>query len=345
MRLQNQWGSILLRAVSDGVRASARRFGGVWRRLLMRREHPLFKRTAATGDSLPPAVRVAIEEQRQRRGEHMSLEGIAALVDEGTVPAGSRLEKHLTQCDQCRREYDAIRQLVTTVATLPVIAPPELTMGHGEFTFTFGGGEFERSIPGAPPRAARFPRPGVLAKDTEERTLVERAKQNDDDACRLLYTEHSGYVFRQIRRLVSDEDLADELSQDSWRRIFEKLALFDYRSSFRTWAATVARNVVLNRQRSRPTESLDESVLQSEDNEPDAILIDRLTGAERIERAVARLPQIQRAVLLLHDRFSLSHIEIAAAFGIDAGTSRSNLHKARARVRKELGGVDPREDA
>lgn len=343
MRLRNHWGSILLRAVSDGARASARRFGGVWRRLLMRREHPLLERTAATGDSLPPAVRVAIEEQRLRRGEHMSLEGIAAIVDEGTVPAGSRLEKHLTQCEQCRREYDAIRQLVTTMATLPVTAPPEPTV-TGLGGLNFGGGEFERSTFDATPRAARFPRL-LEPADTEERTLVERAKQHDDDACRLLYTEHSGHIFRQIRRLVSDEDLADELSQDSWRRIFEKLALFDYRSSFRTWAVTVARSVVYNRQRSHPTESLDESVLHSEDDEPDAILLDRWTVAERIEGAVARLPQIQRAVLLLHDRFGLSHIEIAAAFGIDAGTSRSNLHKARARVRKELGGVDPREVA
>jgi RNA polymerase sigma-70 factor, ECF subfamily len=344
MRLRNQWGSILLRAVSDGVQASARRFGAVWRRLLMRREHPLLVRTAATGDSLPPAVRLAIDEQRRRRGEHMSLEGIAAIVDEGTVPAGSRLEKHLTQCDQCRGEYDAIRQLVTTVATLPVTAPTELTTG---FKFTFGEGKLslERRIAGAPPKAARFPRLIAPQEETEERTLLERAKHHDDDACRLLYTEHSGYVYRQIRRLVSDEDLADELSQDSWRRIFEKLALFDYRSSFRTWAAIVARSVVYNRQRARPMEPLDESVLQSEDDEPDATLIDGLTVAERIERAVARLPQIQRAVLLLHDRFGLSHIEIAAAFGIDAGTSRSNLHKARARVRKELGGVDPREVA
>lgn len=179
----------------------------------------------------------------------------------------------------------------------------------------------------------------------EERVLIERAKRLDERACQRLYEWHSQYVYTQIRRLVGDDHLAEDLSQDAWRRIFGKLHLFEYRSSFRTWAGKVARNVVYNND-SHPIEQelLDDSLVGlDQDLQPDARMLDQLTIEEAIEQALPRLPPIQRRVLLLHDREGLSHKEIAEELGIDSGTSRSNLFKARARLRKELGGVDPRE--
>lgn len=306
----------------------------------MRRPIPSLGRTGVTRDPFPPAVRQALEEYRRRARErgaagHLSLEGIAAIVDEPLVPAGTEAEEHLSQCEECRREYDALRQLVTTVSKLPAVARPELTEDFDEFM----GGVF-----GAAPRET-LGKPWSRTTGSaalEERDLIDLAKQRDDQACRILYELHSEYLYNVVRQLVGDDDLAEELSQDAWRRIFEKLALFESRSSFRTWATKVAQRVVWNRKHSPPMEPLEESVLKPRNSDEPH---DRLMIEEEIARALARLPQIQRAVLLLHDRFGLSHIEIAVALGIDDGTSRSHLHKARARLRKELGGVDPREVA
>ena len=334
MRLQRERASIQ-HGASNLLQAAARVLNGVWKRVFLRRANRSLRPPDGTADPFPPAVRQALDEYRRRAREraaagHLSLEGIAAVVGEPLVPAGSEAEEHLSQCEECRREYDALRQLIAAVSKLPAVARPKLTEG---FEFTLGGELF-----GAAPDRKLTGTTGSGA--LEERDLIELAKQREDQACRILYELHSRYLYRVIRHLVGDDDLAEELSQDAWRRIFEKLALFEYRSSFRTWAATVARRVVWNRKRSPPIEPFDESVVEPEnDNQP----LDRLTIEEAITVALDRLPQVQRAVLLLHDRFGLSHIDIAASLGIDPGTSRSNLHKARARLRKELGGADPRE--
>lgn len=168
-----------------------------------------------------------------------------------------------------------------------------------------------------------------------ERTTIRRAQAGDLAAMRELYDHNAARVYALLRRLAGDDDLAQDLAQDVWVTAFRKLGAFEGRSSFGTWVYRVAVNTALGRLRERArrpvTDVNVEDWVSTTDGGPDRA-VDRVT----LSRAMDRLPDGYRTVLVLHDLEGYTHEEIAAQLSITPGTSKSQLHKARARMRALL---------
>ncbi len=139
-----------------------------------------------------------------------------------------------------------------------------------------------------------------------------------------------------VYRLVGqDADLAADIAQEIWIQIFRALPNFRGDAQFRTWAHRIAVNRTLNAlRRTRRLAAIEVEVQDdSASVEPD---IERVFLAESIDEAAARLPPGARTVFLLHDVEGYTHEEIAAKLGITSGGSKSQLFKARSKLRSLL---------
>lgn len=149
-----------------------------------------------------------------------------------------------------------------------------------------------------------------------------------------LYRAHAARVYTVVRRLAGEDALAEDLAQDAWIRAFRKLELFRGDSSFGTWMYRLATNTALNRLRRRGRR--DEVEREAEIVHPAASLDEAVINQRMLSRALDRLPPGYRQVLVLHDVEGRTHEEIGELLGVAAGTSKSQLHKARARMRELL---------
>ncbi len=170
-----------------------------------------------------------------------------------------------------------------------------------------------------------------------ELLTIQRAIGGDEAAMRALWSRHAPHIDVVVRRLVGgDHDVAADVAQEVWIQIFRALPTYRGDSQFGTWAHRIAVNRTLNalRQRRRlasvETNDIDED---SAAVEPDA---DRNIIAASIEAATAQLSPGARVVFVMHDVEGFTHDEIAASLGITAGGSKSQLFKARAKLRKLL---------
>jgi RNA polymerase sigma-70 factor (ECF subfamily) len=135
---------------------------------------------------------------------------------------------------------------------------------------------------------------------------------------------------RYARALVGDRATADDLVQDTLERAWTKLHLYRRGTDLRAWLFTVMHNVHVNRVRAtRPTEMLEDEMpeLAQRPAQGDALLV------RDLDRAIARLPDEQRAVLLLVTLEEMSYEEVAHALGIPIGTVMSRLSRAREKLR------------
>ncbi len=169
-----------------------------------------------------------------------------------------------------------------------------------------------------------------------ESLIIRRAIGGDEGALRALWARHAPHIDMVVRRLVGgDTDLAADIAQEVWIQIFRALPSYRGESQFGTWAHRIAVNRTLNAlRRSRRLASIETEV-----NEDSAIVDpdpDRSFVAESIAEAAAKLSPGARAVFMLHDVEGYTHEEIADALGITAGGSKSQLFKARAKLRKLL---------
>jgi RNA polymerase sigma factor (sigma-70 family) len=160
----------------------------------------------------------------------------------------------------------------------------------------------------------------VLALSDDE--LIRRfVESRDESAFRALYARHTPAVYGLLRRLsgaaVSD---ADDALQDAWLRAATKLPGFRKESAFRTWLTGIALNCL--RERWRAARRVDERVPV----EPRAARDDRVLDVADVLDALGAM---HREVLVLHDVEGYTHEEIAAVLGIETGTSKSRLSRAR----------------
>ena len=173
--------------------------------------------------------------------------------------------------------------------------------------------------------------------------LVARARDGDEDAFGSLYRAHAGRVYALCLRLEADAARAEELTQDVFVHAWERLATFRGESAFGTWLHRLAVNVVLMhlRKKGLPEVSLEESMEPQEDGPKkdigarDNVLagsIDRVN----LERAIESLPPGYRIIFVLHDIEGYEHNEIAEMMGCSIGNSKSQLHKARMKLRDLL---------
>lgn len=143
---------------------------------------------------------------------------------------------------------------------------------------------------------------------------------------------------RYARALVGERAGADDLVQDTLERAWSKLHLYRRGTDLRAWLFTVMHNVHVNRLRSaRPTDPLDEAMPELAQRAPqaDALLV------RDLDRAIARLPADQRAVLLLVTLEEMSYEEVARTLGIPIGTVMSRLSRAREKLRAMMLGQAP----
>ncbi len=167
-----------------------------------------------------------------------------------------------------------------------------------------------------------------------ETQLIQSAKQGDGGAIQALYRLYSRRVYAVVRRLAGEDALAEDWAQETWIRAVRALPTFRGEARFSTWLHRIAVNTALHARRSRERRAGKEEPLGDE-------FATRPAGGDallrlRLERAIERLPEGMRRVLVLHDVEGYTHEEIGEMLGIAAGTCKSQLFKARARMRVML---------
>jgi RNA polymerase sigma-70 factor (ECF subfamily) len=168
-----------------------------------------------------------------------------------------------------------------------------------------------------------------------ERQLIQRASRGDPRAERAIYDAHVDRVFRLAYRMTGDQELAEDLTQETFVRAFAKITDFRGDAALSTWLHTIATRTVLSGLR-KVRRLHDHEVETEELPEPpqrparDAEL--RLV----LDAAIDALPEDMRVVFLMHDLEGFKHHEIGAGLGISPGTSKSRLHRARAWLREYL---------
>jgi len=169
--------------------------------------------------------------------------------------------------------------------------------------------------------------------------LVRQAVAGDTAAFERIYRAHSRRVYATVLRLLGgDRARAEDLTQEAFVRVWQKLGEFRFESAFGTWLHRLAVNVALmalRADRALPSadEDIDDEMLQlsARPASPDARI--------DLEALIPRLPPRARAVLLLHDVEGWQHDEISRELGMAVGTSKAQLHRARGLLRQWMGAI------
>jgi len=178
-----------------------------------------------------------------------------------------------------------------------------------------------------------------------EAEAIEKAKQGDAQAFEDLYDRHRRRVYSLCLRMTANTAEAEDLTQEAFLQLFRKIATFRGESAFSTWLHRMSVNVVLMhlRKKSLPVVSLEETTQAGGDEDTPkrdfgaedlslAGSIDRL----QLQKAVDDLPPGYRTIFVLHDVEGYEHNEIAEMVGCSIGNSKSQLHKARMKLRDLL---------
>jgi RNA polymerase sigma-70 factor (ECF subfamily) len=167
--------------------------------------------------------------------------------------------------------------------------------------------------------------------------LARRSAEGDGAAFEQIYRRHFRRVYALCLRMLSDPTQAEDLTQEVFVNLFNKIGSFRGESAFTTWLHRMTVNQVLMYFRKRSTKS----ELTTEEGETPVQIVQgtedpsRMPVVDRIalERAISQLPPGYRTVFVLHDVEGYEHDEIARTLGVSEGTSKSQLHKARLKLR------------
>jgi RNA polymerase sigma-70 factor (ECF subfamily) len=209
--------------------------------------------------------------------------------------------------------------------------------------------------PAAAPAGSTLPTPyrsaGPAAANALDPEILARAQAGDHQAFAQIYALNKRRIYSLCLRMVGNVAAAEDLTQEAFLQLHRKISTFRGDSAFSTWLHRMAINVVLMhlRKRSLPLISLDEAMEPTQEERvgrsfgaPDLNLagaIDRLA----LQRAIDDLPEGYRLIFVLHDIEGFEHNQIADMLECSIGNSKSQLHKARLRLRDAL-RVDPRQE-
>ena len=202
-----------------------------------------------------------------------------------------------------------------------------------------------------PPASAGAKDRAPSAATTLDENVLLLAQSGDHQAFGQIYALHKRRVYSLCLRMVGNVAEAEDLTQEAFLQLHRKIGTFRGESAFSTWLHRLSINVVLMHLRKRGLSviSLDEAMEPTPDEgpgrsfgAPDLSLtgsIDRLA----LERAIADLPAGYRLIFVLHDIEGYEHNEIAAMLDCSIGNSKSQLHKARLKLRDAMRTNSPRE--
>ncbi|MET0624253.1 MAG: sigma-70 family RNA polymerase sigma factor [Pyrinomonadaceae bacterium] len=188
---------------------------------------------------------------------------------------------------------------------------------------------------------ARVVSPESVAVRSSDYELAQRAAAGDMQAFEELFRKHRRLVYGLSLRMTQDVAEAEDITQEVFVLLFRKVGGFRGEANFTTWLHRLTVNQVL--MRFRRTKSRREDSLEDDEGQPrepavgtaaprSAQLVDRIA----LESAIAQLPPGYRAAFILHDVEGYDHEEVARLLGCAVGTSKSQLHKARTKLRKIL---------
>ena len=191
-----------------------------------------------------------------------------------------------------------------------------------------------------PPRA--LPAPDGGQENTSEAELVARAQQGDEKAFATLFEFYNRRVYSLCLRMTRSAVEAEDLTQDALMLFFRKLPTFRGESTLATWLHRIVVNVVLMHLRKKRLQQVPldedepgEGAPKRQYGTPDRRLVDCAVRVT-LERAISSLPSGYRSVFILHDIQGYEHAEIAELIGCSPGNSKSQLHKARLKLRHLL---------
>ena len=188
------------------------------------------------------------------------------------------------------------------------------------------------------------PKPRVPATLADDAGLVAACRRGEARAMEMLYHQFKRRVFGMAHRIVGTSD-AEEVAQEVFVRVFRGLANFRGDSQLSTWIYRLTVNASLSHlaKRGRRQEVSDDTAMTEVPAPPEPERDPAL--ASRIEAALQQLPPGYRAILVLHDVEGLSHEECGAILECRVGTCKSQLHKARGRMRELLSAItDPQKN-
>lgn len=176
---------------------------------------------------------------------------------------------------------------------------------------------------------------------TDDQALVARVASGDMQAFRLLIKQHERLVSHMIGRLIDNAEDREELCQDVFLKVHEKLKEFNFQSRLSTWIATIAYRHAVNHLRKKkikvsdiPDEESFTAHFVAEDN-PEEKLADENMD-ELVMKFISLLPVQYKAVLTLYHLDGMSYPEIGVATGMPEGTVKNYLFRARALVKENV---------
>jgi RNA polymerase sigma-70 factor (ECF subfamily) len=189
-----------------------------------------------------------------------------------------------------------------------------------------------------------MPATNINGRDDSQLSLVRRAQLGDEQAFATLFQQHKSRVYSVCLLMTKDVGEAEDLTQEAFLQVFRTVGSFRGEAAFSTWLYRVAVNTVLmklRRRKSPPTVSLDEPVNADSPtlrrdfgkNDPDLTgVVDRIA----LRRALQELPEGCRTIFALHEVEGYQHHEIAELLDCSIGNSKSQLHKAKLKMRALL---------
>ena len=176
----------------------------------------------------------------------------------------------------------------------------------------------------------------------DEHELLAKAQAGDREAFSVLARRHQHQVFTLAMRLAGEHDLAADIAQEALLRAWRGIGSFRGDARFSSWLYRITVNVAWTqlRRRSRtqyaPLEAVESTVASPSSFDDPELAFETANLRGRLRRALLRLPQRSRVVVVLRDVYHWSHAQIAEALGISVSASKVRLHRARKRLRTML---------
>ncbi|OQX53214.1 MAG: hypothetical protein B5M53_07230 [Candidatus Cloacimonas sp. 4484_209] len=178
----------------------------------------------------------------------------------------------------------------------------------------------------------------------DDAEIIERVKVGDDDAFELLVRKYQKSIYRLAYRMTGDHFTADELSMETFLRVYKSIKRFRRGANFFNWLYTIGIHLCLNylkKEKKRFSMESDKISNISSKNRKEAGLLDKVIVKEtdqKIREAISHLPEKLKIVLLLRIEEELSYEEISRILRIPQGTVMSRLNRARSSLQKSMKG-------